>query len=243
MHCPFCQNYTISQSTQAQTRTILPENAVELARQSGAPSIAFTYSEPSIHWEYLYDCARAAKANGLRTVLVTNGNILREPATTLLEYIDAVNLDIKAWSVDVYMKCLGGSLETVKDFARFALERSHLEITTLVVPGISSSQKDIQGIAGFIAGLSPDIPLHLSMYRPMFRYTQPSPAPETMRELRLLAQSKLRFVYLGNMAGEPDDTRCTNCGTALIRREGYSVKVLAEATCPRCASPVPYRTQ
>jgi pyruvate formate lyase activating enzyme len=247
MHCPFCQNWTISQSTAAATDSISPQELVKAAIASGAPSIAYTYSEPSIHFEYLLDTMRLARNSGLYNVLVTNGCLLENPARELLAWVDAANVDLKCWSAEAYRKKLGGDLETVLGFIRIAARLCHLEVTTLVVPGLSDADEDIEGIAKFLASLSPDIPLHLSAYHPAWHEDA---APTKSRDLERLASRAardLRYVYIGNVAGERADTVCPFCSTTVIRRRGYSTDATGlvagsephTAACAACGRDLP----
>lgn len=223
MRCPFCQNWEISQTTGEGAPILGPAELVAAAKQSGAPSIAFTYSEPTIHFEYVLEAAMLARAAGLRTVLVTNGMLRPEPARELLSRIDAVNLDIKSFSASVYAKVLGGDLATVLDFAREAFANCWLEATTLVVPGLEAWEESIAGIAAFLAGLSSHIPLHLSAYHPAWKHDSPPTPPRLLEGLRNIARQHLESVYIGNVRGESSIDRCETCGTVLVERQGYRI--------------------
>lgn len=243
--CPFCQNWSISQAPDAPSEYVSPEDAVRAARASRCSLIAYTYSEPLVHIEYVLDCMRAAHKAGLENVLVTNGHALEDPAREVLDLTDAANVDLKTWDPVWYRIELGGDLETVRRFLTLAAERTHLEVTTLVVPGGSDSEEGIRGIAGFISSLSPDIPLHLSAYHPQFNYDKP-PTPKSLLErLARIARERLKYVYLGNVPGA-DNSFCPECGAVLVRREGYRVSTenlrgrgRTAAECAVCGSPVP----
>jgi pyruvate formate lyase activating enzyme len=225
LRCPFCQNWEISQTEGDGGKRLSPEKLVDLALDSGLPSLSFTYSEPTVHQEYLVAAATVAKTRGLRTILVTNGNLNREPAVELLSLIDAVNLDIKCFSPEVYARRLSGSLETVLEFARQAARLCWLEVTTLVVPGLEDWESAIDGIGAFLRDLSPEIALHLSAYHPSFRYDEPPTAPGLLHSLAAQARGFLSHVYEGNLAGERSEERCPSCKALLIRRRGYQVEV------------------
>jgi len=224
LKCPFCQNWAISQDPDAPTEFLTPEDAIRTAKASRCGMIAYTYSEPLVHAEYILSCMEAARQGGLENILVTNGHAREEAAKEILDRTDATNVDLKSWEAAWYRDELGGDLATVKRFLELAVERTHLEVTTLVIPGCNDSAEEIRGIAEFLAGLSPDIPLHLSAYRPMYRYDRPPTQRDTLETLANAARESLRYVYLGNVPGA-SDTLCPSCGIILVRREGYRVSV------------------
>jgi pyruvate formate lyase activating enzyme len=245
MRCPFCQNWQISQEIPASLESHSPESLIAAALRSGAPSIAYTYSEPAVHFEFVLAAMAAARRAGLKNVLVTNGCIESGPARDLLCLTDAVNVDFKTWSSEAYDKILGGRKDTVLDFIRIAFSLCHIEATTLVVPGMSSSMEGITSISEFLAGLSRDIPLHLSAYHPAWKLGAPSTSQDLLDELALAARKKLRFVYVGNVQGEGADTVCPHCGSTVIARRGYRVEITALAisgsscSCGVCGSALP----
>lgn len=244
LRCPFCQNFGISQSTDAVVERITPAWLAGEARRSGCPSISHTYSEPIVHAEFVEESMRAARVVGLKNVLVTNGCAGADAATALLSLCDAVNVDIKAWDRDFYRDELGGDLETVKVFVSMAYEFGvHVEATTLVIPGKNDEPDQIDGIAGFLASLSPDIPLHLSAYRPMYRYTAPATPSASIRRLVDVAGRRLRYVYAGNVPGERSVTTCRACGAVLVSRRGYAVDAsgLSGSACASCGARSPIR--
>lgn len=203
LRCPFCQNHHIAQEFDADAAAYAaPARLARAALASGAPSLAHTYSEPLIHIEYVMAVMREARALGLKNVLVTNGSAAAEPAREVLALCDAVNLDIKAWDPAWYRQELGGDRDGTLAFARAARESGvHLEVTTLVVPGRNDTDEDIEGIAGFLAGLDPEIPYHLSAYHPAWRYREPATPVSTLRRLKAVAERRLRYVHLGNVPG------------------------------------------
>jgi pyruvate formate lyase activating enzyme len=239
--CPFCQNYRISQDTSAPTQEMSPEELVALAQREGSFGIAYTYSEPLVHLEYVLETCRRARERGLANVLVSNGFVNPAPAEELLKVLDAANIDLKGYNPEFYRKLIGGELEEVKRFLAQARGRILLEVTTLVIPTRNDSPEEMEGIAAFLASLDPDIPLHLSAYYPQYRYTLPPTPPATLRVLAEVARRYLRYVYLGNVGPEPSDTLCRECGAALVRRRGYRVDAtgLDGSRCARCATPAP----
>jgi len=246
MRCPFCQNWEISQESPVDgSRRIEPGELVDAARRAGTPSIAYTYSEPTVHFEFVRDAMRLAREAGLRNVLVTNGGLREGPALELLELTDAANVDLKCWSAERYDKTLGGSLETTLAFIKAAAKVCHLEVTTLVVPGLSDAEEDIGAIAEFLASLPGKVPLHLSAYHPSWRFDEPPTSPSLLAALAARARARLDYVYVGNVSSAGSDTVCPACGRTVVRRRGYSIDARGlsssdgRASCAGCGAPLP----
>ena len=245
MRCPFCQNWQISQEIPASLERHSPRTLVAEALRSGTPSIAYTYSEPTVHFEFVAVTMALARSKGLKNVLVTNGFIEDGPSRELLGLTDAVNIDLKSWSPEVYARILGGRRDKVLDFIRTAFTLCHIEVTTLVVPGMSDSRDGITAISGFLAGLSRDIPLHISAYHPAWKHDAPPNSDAQLDELAKVARAQLRFVYLGNIKGKRSDTVCPGCGSPAISRSGYHIAMTglvisgSSATCVSCGSRLP----
>lgn len=241
LHCPFCQNHHIAHDTGAPTKYVSPEALVDTARTGGSFGISYTYSEPIVHLEYVLEAAALARQRGLKNVLVSNGYIGREAAGELIELMDAANIDLKSNNAEFYRRELGGGLEEVKSFLAAAAGRLSLEVTTLVIPTRNDSEEEIDGLARFLASLSPEIPYHLSAYYPQYRYTLPPTPPELLSRLAAVARRHLRYVYLGNLGLEESNTLCPNCGQLLVRRRGYSVRLegLKGDRCGNCGSSIP----
>jgi pyruvate formate lyase activating enzyme len=194
-----------------------------------------------VHFEYVMDAARLAREAGLKNVLVSNGYLDPGPAEEILGLVDAANIDLKAFDPEFYRKETGGELEEVKRFLTQAAARTHLEVTTLVIPGKNDEPAQIEGIAKFVAALGPSIPLHLSAYHPMYKYDLPPTSPATLRKLAEVARQHVRYVYMGNLGPEETNTICSACGRILIRRFGYSVRVtgIEDGACAGCGAAVP----
>ncbi len=239
-HCPFCQNYSISQGTSAATRYIQPEGLVRTAEERDSFAIAYTYSEPTIHIEYVIDTAVLARKRGLKNVLVSNGYLNSEPAEELISYMDAANIDLKTFNADFYRKELGGSLDAVLAFISRAAGRLCLEVTTLVIPGKNDSEQEIESIAKFLGNLNKSIPLHLSCYYPTYKYAIPPTNPRSVLALKKCAEKYLHFVYAGNVWDEETNTYCPSCGELLIQRKGYATRIAAieNSTCTRCGTAI-----
>jgi pyruvate formate lyase activating enzyme len=184
------------------TYEITPEQLADKAqelRPRGNIGVAYTYNEPLIGYEFVYDCAVLASRRGLKNVLVTNGYICEKPLCDILPHIDAMNIDLKGFTEEFYKK-LGGDLETVKRTVGLSAKSCHVEVTTLVIPGENDSEDEMAALSGWLAGISPDIPLHLSRFFPRYKYKDRSPTPpETLYRLRDIAKKNLEHVYLGNI--------------------------------------------
>ena len=223
LRCPFCQNWHISQNTDIQGKWLKPGEIISAALEQ-APSIAYTYSEPLVHAEYLIDCMTLARKHGVANVLVTNGCVNAEAAVKILELTDAANVDLKSFSEETYKKCLGGDLQTVLDFIRLGKKMGiHLEITTLVVPDLNNTEGELDEAADFIASVDAEMPWHLSAYHPDYRWNAPPTDGNFLLRAAERAKKKLAFVYTGNISSD-NDTNCS-CGNVLVRRRGYNVNV------------------
>ena len=203
MACPFCQNHHIARRRAGElpVREFRPADLIALAvaeKRRGNIGIAFTYNEPLIAFEFVLDTARLAQAEDLKIVLVTNGQINEPYLKDLLPYVSAWNIDLKAFSEETYRR-LGGDLQTTLRTIELATALAHVEVTTLVVPGISDSAEEMHAEANFLAKINPSIPLHLSRYFPSYRYSEPATAKSKMRELKAIAEQYLERVRLGNM--------------------------------------------
>lgn len=235
-HCPFCQNYLISQTNNGRFNELSPQDLIKTAKEYNSNGIAYTYSEPLIHFEYVLDSAIIARKDGLKNVLVSNGYINPEPAEELLEFIDAANIDLKTFNPEFYKKEIGGDPEEVKRFLKQASERIHLEVTTLVIPGKNDSDEEIENIAFFLSGLSKDIPYHLSCYYPTYKYKIPPTPVNTVKRLAEIARKHLNYVYLGNVGYSETNTYCPECNNLLIQRSGYNVNIIGieRGKCSAC---------
>lgn len=243
LSCSFCQNYALAHQT-PQTQYVPPETMVEIAersRESGSIGLAFTYNEPSVWYEYIWDCARLLKERGQKVVLVTNGYIEALPLEQLLPYIDALNIDVKAFQNDFYKKLCKGTLEPVKKSVEMAARHCHVEITTLIIPEDNDQTEDIEALAGWLASIRPEIPLHLSRYHPAYYYDRPPTPESTLIAAQQAALRHLPFVYLGNIGGS-NDTLCLNCHRPLIRRTYYRTERVHfnRGRCNSCGSRANY---
>ena len=244
--CEFCQNWDISQITKGQEGQIIgeelpPEQVVQKALETGCQSIAYTYTEPTIFFEYAQDTAKLAKKAGLVNVFVTNGYQTPETIKEMKGLIDAANVDLKSFSEKFYQKICGARLAPVLE----AIKLMHkagiwLEITTLVVPDQNDSEKELAQIARFIADLDKNIPWHISRFHPDYKMQDGQPTPlETLEKVYQIGKKAgLSYVYLGNVITETrENTYCPKCGNLAIRRVGYSIEILGvdkKGKCEKC---------
>ncbi|MEX2356635.1 MAG: AmmeMemoRadiSam system radical SAM enzyme [Thermaerobacterales bacterium] len=244
--CTFCQNWMISQRL-ADTDELAPESAVAMAAGHGdelCVGLCYTYTEPVIWYEYVLETAAQAQAAGLRNVLKTNGYICRDPLTEWLPFIDAMNIDLKAFTEDYYQRICKGTLAPVMDTIAAAHEHGcHIELTTMLIPGENDDPAQMGRLAAWVANISPDIPLHISRYYPDYQMTSPPTGLGVLERAREAAQDHLHYVYLGNVwGGVGTDTHCKHCRHLLIRRDGLTA--VAEgldesARCRRCRQELP----
>jgi len=245
LRCGFCQNWNIAHESPP-TTFLAPERAVELARQQkeqGYPCVglAYTYSEPFMWYEYVYDTAKLARQAGLKNVLVTNGYISEEPLVALLPYIDAMNIDVKAFTDEFYQTNCAGRLDPVLRTVEIAAKRCHIEITTLLVTGLNDSPEEVDRLTDWLAALDPEIPLHFSRYFPNYKMELPPTPLQSLSRARETALKKLRYVYIGNAPElSASSTGCPGCGRMLIERQGYLVRPgdITGGRCPECGEKI-----
>jgi pyruvate formate lyase activating enzyme len=235
--CPFCQNAEISQQV-APSRHVEPEKLLALVKRSGTPSIAYTYNEPLVWFEYVLDAGRMMSGAGIRNVLVTNGMISSEPLQELLPLVDAMNVDLKSIRPEFYRDYVRGDLKTVLDTITTARSACHLELTNLLIPGRNDSDTEIRELVDFVAGLGPETVLHFSRYFPRHHESEPATPGETLQRAADIARRRLNYVYMGNTAAGPEhrDTFCPQCRNLLVERSRYSGRVvgITQDRCSKC---------
>ncbi len=243
LHCLFCQNWEISQQNPetVEASYVLPNELVDMARRYHSPAIAYTYTDPVVYYEYTRDCSIAARAAGIKNILVTAGYINRQPFRELCRNIDAANIDLKAYSDKFYREICGGTLKHVLDSLVIAKEMNiELEITNLIIPGLNDQDEMINSMVRWIAdNLGKDTPLHFSRFVPRYRMRNlPPTSDETLGNARNIAiAAGLLHVYTGNLLKEDwMNTFCPGCRLELIRREGYVItgNILKNSCCPKC---------
>jgi pyruvate formate lyase activating enzyme len=245
--CDFCQNHDISQYPREHGGRVLgepvrPEELVAQAKASGAPIIAYTYTEPTVFFELCYDTARLAASEGIRNVFVSNGYMTEEAAREIAPYLHGINIDLKSFSDEFYRRHCGATLQPVLDtIARMVGLGVWVEVTTLVIPGWNDSEQELRWLGEFLYGISPDIPWHISRFVPAYKVFDRPPTPvEVLRRARKIGREVgLRHVYVGNVPGVGEDTHCPKCDRLLIRRHGFHVleNNLVDGHCPSCGEP------
>jgi pyruvate formate lyase activating enzyme len=230
VNCKFCQNWDISQSRPEQTNNIdLPPQAIPpICLENKAPTIAYTYSEPVIFYEYMYDIAVQGKKKGIRSVMITGGYIEKEPLKELFPIIDAIKVDLKSIREDYYKNIVNGELKPVLD-SLVMIKNSGvwLEIVYLVVPTLNDSETEFHDLAKWIkSNLGNEVPLHFSRFHPQYLLKNLPPTPQKTLETayEICRAEGLKYVYLGNLPGHPaESTYCPQCGKILIERRGYKI--------------------
>ncbi len=241
-NCGFCQNWRISQLSVekgglASSYSLPPEKVVSEAKKNNCRSISYTYTEPTVFFEYALSTARLAKQQGLYNSFVTNGFMTPEALEMINPYLDACNVDLKSFNDDFYRRICKGKLRPVLDSIKLMKELGiWIEITTLVIPGENDSDNELKQIAGFIAGVGKEIPWHLSAFHPDYQFTdhRPTSLKILQRAKELGQEAGLRYVYLGNVR-EGSDLYCYQCGKLLIRRAYFSAE-LVNVENGRCSS-------
>ena len=207
LRCPFCQNYEISWGDEVsfvkkEAEYVSPERLAEIAKQQevyGNIGVAFTYNEPLISFEYILDTAKLLKPMDLKTVIVSNGMADTDAVKDIFPYVDAMNIDLKGFTDRYYRDVLKGDRKMVMDFIKDAVKHSHVELTTLIIPGENDSDEEMAELSAWVASLDKDIPLHISRFFPRFRMTDRDATPvEKIYHLKTIAEKNLSYVYTGN---------------------------------------------
>jgi pyruvate formate lyase activating enzyme len=247
LRCRFCQNWEISQARPEDHAGEFraPEQVVERARRRGAPVVAFTYNEPTVFTEYLTDIARAARRQGLRSVLVSCGFMTEAPLAEMIEVLDAIKIDLKGFSPEFYREVSGAELEPVlRSIRQIARAGRHLEIVNLVVPTLNDADDRLRELAKWVAGeAGPDVPLHFTRFHPDYQLLNLPPTPvATLERARDLARAHgLRYVYIGNVPGHAGNhTYCPRCGEIVVERAGFFTTALRlhDGACAACGQKI-----
>ena len=200
LHCQFCQNWHISQEIGTPTQEITSNQVIEKAKTAGSFGIAYTYNEPFIWYEFVLETAKLAKEAGLENVLVTNGYVNMPPLEGMLPYIDAMNIDLKSFDNDFYVKVCKGTLKPVLEVIKRSHKSCHIELTTLIIPTLNDSEEMIRKMVDWIYdNLGENVPLHFSRYFPCYQMTLPPTPVETLKKAGKIAKERLKYVYLGNV--------------------------------------------
>ncbi|HPM40883.1 MAG TPA: AmmeMemoRadiSam system radical SAM enzyme [bacterium] len=248
--CSFCQNWDISQygrgaATKLPRNEIAPEAVVSQAKAHRCDSVSCTYTEPTIFFEYAYDVAKLAAKEGIGCNFVTNGYMTREAIDEIKPFLEAANVDLKAFRKETYRRVMKAQLDGVLDSIRYMKSAGiWVEVTTLVVPGMNDDPAELRDIANFIVGVGREIPWHISRFVPHFGMSDREPTPvETLKSaLETGKKAGLRYVYMGNVPGdESENTFCWSCGEKIVEREGFRVlsnRVTNRGECPKCRAKI-----
>jgi pyruvate formate lyase activating enzyme len=243
--CGFCQNWQISQAKIAKELSLFeyrltPQRIVEEAIANNCQSISYTYTEPTIYFEFAFETAKIAKEKGLRNVFVTNGYMSKESLEAIRPYLDAANVDLKSFREDFYRKICKATLKPVLDNIILMKKLNiWVEVTTLLIPGKNDSKEELSDIAEFIAALDKDIPWHISAFHPDFEFAElpPTPPESLERGFDIAKKKGIKYVYLGNVYNDNrENTFCPACKKILLSRKGFFVEASAikENRCPHC---------
>jgi pyruvate formate lyase activating enzyme len=248
LHCLYCQNWEISQRRpeELESTDLPPAQVVASARQYACPIVAYTYTEPTVYYEYMLDTARLARDQSLRSVVVSAGYINPEPLHELCQAVDAIKIDFKGFNEGFYQRICSGTLhpvlETMKTIHGAGV---HLEIVTLVVPTLNDDVEGLRGLCRWIvAELGPDVPAHFSRFHPLYKLTDlPMTPVETLEQARDIAlEEGIHYAYVGNVPGHAgDNTYCHHCGKMIILRQGYTIMEnhIVNGRCEFCGQPIP----
>ena len=246
--CKFCQNWEISQSRPEQIRSfrLLPDDMALAARNKKCHTIAYTYTEPVVFTEYMYDSAVAGHKHNVKSVMISNGYINPEPMRDLCKVLDAVKIDLKAFTEKFYKELVAGTLKPVLDtLVLLKSENMWTEIVYLVIPEQNDDPKELEALSKWIyKELGPETPIHFSRFHPQYRLKNvpPTPVQSIKRARQIALDNGLQYVYVGNVPGDPgESTFCPNCQTVLIRRIGFSIleNNLQDGKCPKCRHTIP----
>jgi pyruvate formate lyase activating enzyme len=248
VNCKMCQNWEISQvrPEQVPSNYLPPRELAALARQYDCVSIAYTYSEPVIFYEYVKDAAEAGRANGVRSVVITGGYIQQEPLKEWCKAVDAIKVDLKAFSEKFYKEVVNGELKPVLETLVTLREQGMwTEIVYLVIPTLNDGDQEFQALAKWVkSNLGPDVPVHFTRFHPEYLLTNLPPTPiESLERAKGIADAEgLHYVYIGNVPGHPaENTYCPRCHRVLIERLGYIIKQthLKKGRCGYCQQVIP----
>ncbi|MGD2088456.1 MAG: AmmeMemoRadiSam system radical SAM enzyme [Candidatus Aminicenantes bacterium] len=245
--CKFCQNWEISQKRpeQVQSMKFFPERVIDVAQQRNCKTVAHTYSEPVVFFEYMLDCAIEGKKRGVPNVMISNGYIQEKPMRELCKYLGAVKIDLKAFTEKFYKEMCDGTLKPVLDTLLVLKdEKIWFEIVVLIIPTLNDSKKEISDMTRWIVKeLGPDVPVHFSRYYPTFMLKNiPPTPPATLHQARQVAMDNgVKFAYVGNLVSDAENTYCPSCGKVLIERLRYHVNLrgMKGNQCKYCNEVIP----
>lgn len=248
--CEFCQNWQISQTaadgSEIDGQPITPEQIVAAAKRSGCKSIAYTYTEPTIFMELCNDCGKLAKDNGIANVFVSNGFMTTEAIAFACDWLDGINIDLKAFNEEFYRRLCKGRLQPVLDTISYIAKETNIwmELTTLLIPDENDSDEELKQLADFVVNnAGPDVPWHISRFHPQYKYLDsvPTPTGSLKKAYDIGKAAGLHYIYIGNVPGsKQENTYCYNCERLLIGRTGYRISVnnIKDGKCPDCSAKI-----
>lgn len=243
LHCLFCQNWEVSHPKEIFGEERTPQEIIDLTKENNLPGIAYTYTEPTIAWEYYFEIMKLAHKEGLYNVWVSNGYTNPEPARRISKYLDAINVDLKG-DVRFYQKlCSVPNEEPMKRALEIYKENGvWIEITNLVIPGFNDKPEQVRALVSWVKEkLGPETPIHFSRFHPQYKLTdtKPTPVKTLERAVGIAKKTGMKWVYLGNVRGHRNEsTYCPKCGKVLIERRGYQTRVV-NLKCDKCSVKVP----
>ena len=248
MTCLNCQNADISQMPKDQNqiagKEMSPEMVVQSARHYGCKTIAYTYTEPAVYWDYAFDTAKLAHGQNIKNIFVTNGFLSKESLEAIAPYMDGANVDLKSFRDETYRSVCGARLkpilETIQRMKNLGI---WIEVTTLLIPGLNDTKEELQSIAQFIAEVDLGVPWHVSRFYPTYRMLdrKPTSVSAIQKALQIGHEAGLRYVYAGNVTGDKgENTICYQCGEMLIQRLGYQIvkNQIKDNQCPNCQASI-----
>jgi len=248
VNCKFCQNWQISQvrAEQVDNLDLPPDDVVAAAQRYACPVIAYTYTEPVVFYEYMYDTSVAARRAGIKNCVVTGGHVKPEPLAELVKVVDAVKVDLKGFTQDFYTNYVRGELQPVLEAIK-AVQKSGvwLEVVYLVIPTLNDNNDDIRRMSRWLASeVGPDVPLHFSRFQPMYlvKNLPPTPVSTLQRAHGIACEEGLRYVYVGNVPGHPaESTYCPACRKMVVQRFGFEIREISldKGKCKSCGHPIP----
>ncbi len=246
--CRHCQNWGISQAEleNIPTRDMLPEDAIRLTKEYGCKSIAWTYNEPTMWFEYTLDSAKIARREDIKTIYVTNGYMSEESFQEIRPYLDAANIDLKGMSEKFYQDLCEARLEPVLDtIVRMHDAKIHIEVTNLMIPGYNDSDEDVRSLVKFMADeVGVEVPLHFTRFFPQYQMQElpPTEIKYLEKAYKIARDARMKYVYIGNVpTADGENTYCPECGETVIKRDGFSVmsdKIKETRKCPRCKADI-----
>jgi len=240
--CDFCQNAHISLGSPTGDMTSVDKLLEVMDTKEDNIGIAFTYNEPMVGFEFMLEMAKAAKKKGYNTVCISNGYIMPDPLSELIDYIDAFNIDLKAFNDRFYHQICRGERAPVMETIRRIAKLAHVEVTLLLIEGENDDPDELEAMFTWLKDVSPDIPLHITRYYPHHNYHKPATSLEAIMKAEAIAKKYMNYVYIGNVGEVDRNTYCHTCGAKLIERDIQKTKVyIKNNVCHTCSENIPLK--